>query len=119
GQAHGVGAGTQVGVSEARRGRIGGRAIAKVPEAIGDRAGRIVGESDGEWLETAGGGAHEAGGGRQGPGAEQGIGAIAAATGDEDHITEAAGGAWRKAHDEVSGAKSRQAEWSAGKKAER
>src|SRR6266404_4166219 len=93
------------------RGGIVGRAVAKVPGNVGDRARRSISESDLQWGHTAGWAASEEGCRHDGPETGYRVCAIAASAGGEtDHIAEAGLGGGIEAHDNVRRTKARQAE---------
>src|SRR6185369_7591265 len=99
---------------------VGGGAVAKIPEPVGDGAVGGVGKGDGQRFEADGGGSGKSCGGDQRASAQQGIGAVAIdACGKNDNVAEISRAGRGKSHDQVGGPEARQAEGRAGKDGER
>src|SRR5438445_1173486 len=111
GQGHSVRSGIGIEVGHDARRSVCDRALAKVPEKVGDCAGGQVSKSDSQWLAAVGRGASKGGGRHNRSGADHWIGAAASVGGGEDdRITGAGGGRRTKAHKDVSGTEASQAE---------
>src|SRR6266404_9666418 len=90
---------------------VGGRAITKIPETVGDGSSRGIGEVNGQRFEAACWTTGKSGDRNNGSGARNSIGRVAGIIRGEDHSVakgpRAAGG---KTDHQISGTKSRQCE---------